>query len=1009
MNNQKYLLSLITIPSLLFLVPNISIASTSTTLESENLLPQLENGNSVEGFSVIENQPSQLSQAPDYEFYQKQILQQIINALIDDGEFNQALDIINTNEIDEQQTPHLKRFIAVRAAHEGEFAFAQKLANSLENEDLKIGALGEIAISLAEAGKTQEALQIIQALPEEFNSKMRILGTVASSLATQGEIESALEISQSLDPSKQAVLLAETGALEDAFQLAESLKEVEKTETLGSMAIALAKGGEFDQGIELAKSLPKSSFQGFVLLRIVNSLTEAEQWTKALEVAQLIQDDYSKEDTLTDVPSGIGSFATRNEAFFQIAMDLKEAGKLDQALQVARSIDDESDNYHRYRSSALESIAVEYAIAGKFDKALEITRSTEGKYDDAQVAVELAKLGKLDEATEFAESIEDPFYKLSILSEIAGQLTIEGKVDEAIEVAQSLDEEYQQGIFSHIVTSLAESGTAEQLKELPQKVPESQRNFILGRVAEELVLKDFDQAVEILQSVEDDQNKTWVIRNMAVKLTNDGQLEKGLQLSKLANIPYYDPIKANLYREVAVNFAKLGDFDRALEVSQIIDESLRWRALGDIAIELAAAGKVKQSLTLVESVDQYQDELLSVIASKLAETGQIDAALELSEKRNDGEYQTNILGGVAVGLASNGELSRALEIVEGIEDESVKVSVMGQIAYDLVEAEKFAQGMEITQTLHKSASKTNSKAFALQRIAIALATAKQFDSALEVVEMLNFESEDENPIAISGLRSSVLRIIATSQAEAGNIDEALKMAEPIPIGDRILVINEVNRSLIKSGETNRAIELAQSLDQVYIESALGNIAIALAGEGQVDEGLEIARSLKESQQVWVMGGIVEALVEQGKINQAEELVKSISDYPSWALSGFGVKLAQKGEIDKAIEIAESIQDPNRDLILTHVAAFLIEQGELARVEEMLQSLDERQASTFSNAIFDLAAQEKLAAARQLAQLIPNNPNKARALTRLASDYIEAGEKEEAMELLNQALSLIASK
>ncbi|MGB3692856.1 MAG: hypothetical protein WA865_04305 [Spirulinaceae cyanobacterium] len=186
-------------------------------------------------------------------------------------------------------------------------------------------------------------------------------------------------------------------------------------------------------------------------------------------------------------------------------------------------------------------------------------------------------------------------------------------------------------------------------------------------------------------------------------------LEQGLELAELAETPDYDPNLSELFGEIAVNFVKLGEFDRALKIAQFLDESynegLSWISVGEIAKELVVAGQVEE-------------------------------ALELTRNRNPPYHpyhQSQILIGIAGKLAATGDLNRALEIAESFEHDLTKAQAKGQIALDLIEAQQFTQGMQVTQSLFNSVEELDdNQAMILKGIAVALAREKQFDLALEV-------------------------------------------------------------------------------------------------------------------------------------------------------------------------------------------------------------------------------------------------------------------------------------
>ncbi len=231
---------------------------------------------------------------------------------------------------------------------------------------------------------------------------------------------------------------------------------------------------------------------------------------------------------------------------------------------------------------------------------------------------------------------------------------------------------------------------------------------------------------------------------LEVGLTRNNQAATALQLAELVQTPEYDPDLSGLFGEIGANFVKLGEFERALEIAQFLDEyyneGLNWLPLREIARELVAAGQVEE-------------------------------ALELTRNRNDAAYhQSQILIGIAGQLAANGDLNRALEIAESFEHGLTKAQAIGQIALDLIEAKQFTQGMQVTQSLLDSVEELDyNRAIILEGIAVTLAREKQFDLAMEVAAMLDVPSSDESAFTLPRLHFSALQSIAILQAQAGNV------------------------------------------------------------------------------------------------------------------------------------------------------------------------------------------------------------------------------------------------
>lgn len=428
---------------------------------------------------------------------------------------------------------------------------------------------------------------------------------------------------------------------------------------------------------------------------------------------------------------------------------------------------------------------------------------------------------------------------------------------------------------------------------------------------------------------------------------------------------------------IAVNFAKLGNFDRALEIAKPLNESSRWPILRDIARELVA-------------------------------DGQVEKALELSNNQDNTFHQGLVVEGVVRELGNQGELTSALAITESIEEDFPKILAATNLALTLIKAEKFAEGMEATQFLASSIDTSDPrKTDYLQTIGLEFSSAKQFKSALKVVEILDVQSENGYVGTVAyELRSSVEGGMAISQAEDGNIKEALKMAESLRALNRVAVFSNVAKALVKSGNIDEALALAQSLkNRLIVELVMGGIAVALAEEGDTEKAVELASSFSSSRRAYTITDIAHTLVERGEIDKAVKLTKLIPDQSSWLSVSVATKLAEKGKIEEAMIIAQSLGEFEKNSILASVITSVAEQGNIEKAKEMMASFEQEQIGELGSAIIDLGARGSLEPAQELAQLLPNNLLKAAVLAKIAGSYIEAGEKQQATILLNQAFSV----
>lgn len=216
----------------------------------------------------------------------------------------------------------------------------------------------------------------------------------------------------------------------------------------------------------------------------------------------------------------------RSDALFGIVLGLENRGKLDKAWEIAQLLNGSS------RSIVWESIAVEFAKVGQFERALDIARNTASESDNMEIAIEFAKVGQFEKALDIARNTVDEFDD----SQIAIELFRIGKYDQALGIAQSVEDgSYRENIFTSFAKTLTSSGQVEKALQLTQQVHPSEKDWILGGVAQELVLVDFYHGLRIFRTLSGQESQRTLAHKMAANLTQGGQLEKALKLAEIAS------------------------------------------------------------------------------------------------------------------------------------------------------------------------------------------------------------------------------------------------------------------------------------------------------------------------------------------------------------------------------------------------------------------------------------------------------------------------------------------
>jgi tetratricopeptide (TPR) repeat protein len=208
----------------------------------------------------------------------------------------------------------------------------------------------------------------------------------------------------------------------------------------------------------------------------------------------------------------------------------------------------------------------------------------------------------------------------------------------------------------------------------------------------------------------------------------------------------------------------------------------------DCAIEIAKA---------IETLEG-RSEVISLIAIKYAELGQLDVAVDLAETINDSYMRDQALAGIAAKCIVAGADDYADTLSEMIEDETAYAIATEQMAVAYAESGAFDKSIDVAHRLAESAP-------ALSRIALACAAGGLSVRALEVarsidyadlkapvlvelaakalhdgrhpeaVELLLEATKVAEEVEFSAQRTSALAAIASLNKECGQAEQALEV------------------------------------------------------------------------------------------------------------------------------------------------------------------------------------------------------------------------------------------
>ncbi len=128
-----------------------------------------------------------------------------------------------------------------------------------------------------------------------------------------------------------------------------------KDSALAYSSLNYAVAGQYDQALEIAKTIKHPHFKARALAAVAHQLAAKGQYDQALEIAKTITDDTVKQIALK-----------------AIAVQLAAKGQYNQALELAKTLTDNSG-----KQIALKAIARQLAEKGHYDQAVKVAETIE--------------------------------------------------------------------------------------------------------------------------------------------------------------------------------------------------------------------------------------------------------------------------------------------------------------------------------------------------------------------------------------------------------------------------------------------------------------------------------------------------------------------------------------------------------------------------------------------------------------------------------------------------------
>jgi len=567
----------------------------------------------------------------------------------------------------------------------------------------------------------------------------------------------------------EATLATEAAAtLERALQLVQSMADVRRDDgglrdsELRHIVEIQAKAGKLEAALELAHSIENDITRAEAIGRVAAVKGEAGSIAEALELVQAIEDKPLRARMIREVAWELRS----------VAVAWGEDGRIVAALREVEAIEEEHPSPFAIRGflpkfshpsvggPALDIIATAQVWAGRIDEALQVARSVKDKADRAStlfgLGLQLANGGKIRQALELARSIDDHAARGRLLDsmleyDLEPRFTFEGWGD------------VRRPNSGTKGTSDKQAGKVERADEavsIAMTLPEEQRPLGLGIVAAaQARAGDIKDALNVVPLIRDQRSRFVALLAIGKAQAKAGLLAQSIAIFDQALQAALTFVPRDRYLAIlAMAQATGGQISEALNVTTLIDDTkataggravITGRSVrfgGDCNCVLVPGGRVFAGKFV--SDDYNRRWALYEIARAQAKAGLVEDALRTARSVDLPAFKDLILGSglgvVAEGLAEGGRISEALAAAETVENLHQRASLLVSIAKSQAAAGKHAEALLVAQSISPPQERIEALVAAAAAQAEAglnaeaTATCRQ---ALQLVQSLRYESQ----------------------------------------------------------------------------------------------------------------------------------------------------------------------------------------------------------------------------------------------------------------------------
>ena len=363
----------------------------------------------------------------------------------------------------------------------------------------------------------------------------------------------------------------------------------------------------------------------------------------------------------------------------------------------------------------------------------------------------------------------------------------------------------------------------------------------------------------------------------------------------------------------------------------------------------------------------------------------------------------------------------------------------------------FVEASQLVHTAQEAEQTSYAEAFKLYQAALANLDkiTTHYPSSQVAVQLTSGQAKIE-AYTLAEFREVVHQAEVRAGAEGNPLTCALFVAKTIKgLDTKVRALAETSRSYVQAGEKSKAEEIFSQALQIINDASEKHLVVYIASicaeVGQCDTVLQAAKIMEnDSDKVWALREIARAYAEAGHYDQALQIAGTMNAddkagalrriaggsattgrydqalrtantiehtiYKALALEEIAGSYAKAGQYDQALQIARTIEDASiKTRVLAEIASKYAQAGERKKATEILSQVIQGRPSLEDFVLKEIAGAYAEAGqydqALQIARTIEDAYDKTWALTEIATQYSQAGEKTYAAKVLSEALQV----